>query len=167
MLARKLWQMSRGDMGANILKLLWDPFSKQRRQVLGMYEMVLQRPWQCYLLSHRQPSSPCQTQGSPTPPSFGSRRNHSRMLQLWYEERFPPRFHSRQIRYRCGPPLPSTLRVYTILEGYELGYFEVATSHRRPIFPPMACVCPNRCRATARKTSHPSHDCQVGGNVEG
>lgn len=151
---------------ANILKLLWDPFSKLCRQVLGMYKVVLQRSWQCYLLSHCQSPCPCQTQGSPTPPTFAPGRYRTRMLQLWYKECLPPRFYSCKVRYRCSPPLPPAMRLYTILEGYELGYFQVATSYRRPIVPPMACVCPYRRRAVARKTPYTSYDCQVGGDVE-
>lgn len=48
------------------------------------------------------------------------------MLQLWDEERFLARFHTRQIGYGCRVALPPTVRRDAFTEGHELGYFALA-----------------------------------------
>jgi len=89
------------------------------------------------------------------------------MLQLWYKECVSTWLHPCKVRHGRCPPLPPTLRLDAVLKGYELGYFKMATTYRRPIVLALACIRTYRCRAASRATLDPTNDCKVGGDVEG
>jgi hypothetical protein len=48
----------------------------------------------------------------------------------------------------------ANLALNSLLEGHELGYFEMATSYRRPFISTVACICSYRCRAASCQTPY-------------
>lgn len=71
--------------------------SELSRQMSRMQQMVLQRPRQHIVLTHRQPSSARSPQGGTATSQLIPRRYRARMLQLRNEECLSSRFHTRTI----------------------------------------------------------------------
>jgi hypothetical protein len=59
-------------------------------------QVVLQLAWQYLGLAHRQSSGSCQTQGSHLARRESPWRDHTRVLQLWQQERFHAWIYSGQ-----------------------------------------------------------------------
>src|SRR5690606_8851166 len=97
--------------------------------------------------------------------NFG--RYNPRMLQLRNEECFPSRFYSRKIRYCRLSTLSSTMCSNALQQGYELGYFKVAASHRGSLVSPLVGLRTIGARANASTPLVSSANWKVGGTMEG
>ena len=63
--------------------------------------------------------------------------------------------------------MPSAMRRYAIVKGYELGYVALAAIDRGPVFSVVARGFAYRPGTASRSPSQPPVDRETGGNVEG
>ncbi|KAF1918459.1 hypothetical protein BDU57DRAFT_199939 [Ampelomyces quisqualis] len=158
---------ARGRTARARLRLLRHPQRRQRRQVPGLQQVVLQRSRQLVVVARDQPPGPRPPQGGAAAPRLVARRHDARVLQLRHQERLPAGLHPRQVGHGRRAAVPPAVRLDALAEGHELGHVALAAADRGPLLPALAGARPHRPGAAARAPPQPADHRQARGAVEG
>ena len=136
-------------------QLLWHFKPSLRRQMPHLQQVVLQLEGLNLWISHRQPFGQGETQRSHVARRESSRRDYSRVLLLWRQERLHSRFHSSKVRHcrrlalsvsrhtsrdlvktRADPSFneKATLCCYAVIKRHCLGHGTVVAADRGSFF---------------------------------